>query len=326
MKAMTNRLLKIGELELDSPFVLAPLAGITDSAFRRICRQQGAALTYTEMVSAKGLYYKSKNTESLLFISPEEGPVGIQLFGADPQMLAYAVQELHNRPNVLFDINMGCPVLKVVKNGEGSALLKTPQLAEQCVRAMVGKSQKPVTVKIRVGFSEEPFDYKDFAARMELSGAAAIAVHGRTRTQFYSGKADYNKIKEVKQTVRIPVIGNGDIFSVEDAVRLLDETRCDAVMVARGALGNPWIFRECDALWNGRVIPPKPEVDEIVSMIKIHLGLVVAEKGEYAAVREMRKHISWYAKGIKNAAKLRKSINEATTQDQMIDIINKLGR
>ena len=322
---MTNSIFKIGELQFDSPFVLAPLAGITDSSFRRICRRQGAALTYTEMVSAKGLYYKSKNTESLLLISTEEGPVGIQLFGAEPQMLAYAVEALHDRSNVLFDINMGCPVLKVVKNGEGSALLKTPELAAQCVRALVDQAQKPVTVKIRTGFSDEPFDYCSFASLMEASGAAAIAVHGRTRAQFYSGRADYSKIKEIKEAVGIPVIGNGDVFSVEDAVRLLDKTGCDAVMVARGALGNPWIFRECDALWRGKCIPPKPEVDEIVDMIKIHIELAVAEKGEYSAVREMRKHVSWYAKGIKNAARLRRSVNEATTAEQMIDIVSKLG-
>jgi tRNA-dihydrouridine synthase B len=323
---MTNKLFKIGKLIPDSPFVLAPLAGITDSAFRRICRKQGAALTYTEMVSAKGLYYKSENTEKLLFISPEEGPVGIQLFGAEPQMLADAAKQLRNRPNVLLDINMGCPVLKIVKNGEGSALLKTPELAAKCVRAVVEQSQKPVTVKIRVGFSEEYFDYKAFASEMESSGANAIAVHGRTRAQLYTGKADLSKIKEIKQTVNIPVIGNGDVFSAEDAVKLLDETGCDAVMIARGALGNPWIFRECDALWNGRCMPPKPEADEIVSMIKIQLALVLAEKGEHSAVREMRKHVSWYAKGIKNATKLRKNINEAKTAEQMVDIVNKLGQ
>lgn len=323
---MTSKPFQIGQIIPDSPFVLAPLAGITDSAFRRICRMQGAALSYTEMVSAKGLYYKSKNTEALLVISPEEGPVGIQLFGAEPQMFADAVQQLQNRSNVLFDINMGCPVLKVVKNGEGSALLKTPELAAACVRAAVEQAKKPVTVKIRVGFSDAYFDYKAFSSELEAAGAKAITVHGRTREQFYSGRADWDKIKEIKQAVGIPVIGNGDVFSAEDAVNILDQTGCDAVMIARASLGNPWIFRECDALWKGQCIPPRPELDEIVDMVMDHLALTVADKGEYTAVREMRKHLSWYAKGIKNAAKLRKHMNEATTVEQMADIISRLGR
>lgn len=323
---MENKNFQIEKIILDSPFVLAPLAGITDSAFRRICRSQGAALSYTEMVSAKGLYYKSKNTEALLSISPEEGPVGIQLFGAEPQMFAYAAKELCNRPNVLIDINMGCPVLKVVKNGEGSALLKTPELAAACVKAAVEQTQKPVTVKIRIGFSDVLFDYKAFSSALETAGAKAITVHGRTREQFYSGRADWDKIKEIKETVHIPVIGNGDIFSAEDAVKMLDQSGCDGVMIARGALGNPWIFRECNALWQGKSIPPRPETDEIIDMVMRHLELAVAEKGEHTAVREMRKNVSWYAKGIKNVAKLRKSINEATTAEQMIGIISMLGR
>lgn len=323
---MENKRFKIGKIALNSPFVLAPLAGITDSAFRRICKDQGASLTYTEMVSAKGLYYNSKNTQALLSILPQEGPVGIQLFGAEPQMLAYAAKELRKRPNVLIDINMGCPVPKVVKNGEGSALLKTPLLAAECVRAVVEQAEKPVTVKIRIGFSEAYFDYTSFSSEMEASGAEAIAVHGRTREQFYTGKADYDKIREIKRSVHIPVIGNGDVFSAEQALKMLDYTGCDAVMIARGALGNPWIFQECDALWHGRNIPPKPQIDEIISMILQHLTLAVAEKGEYVAVREMRKHISWYTKGIQNAARRRREINQATTAEQMMEIVRKLGQ
>jgi len=323
---MTSNSVKIGSLTLDSPFILAPLAGITDSPFRRICRSQGAALTYTEMVSAKGLYYNSKNTENLLSMAPEEGPVGIQLFGAEPQMLAYAAKQLSDRSHVLIDINMGCPVPKVVKNGEGSALLKTPELAAECLRAVVAQAKKPVTVKMRIGFSQEYFDYKAFAFNMQEAGAKALAVHGRTREQFYTGKADYGKIKEIKEAIHIPVIGNGDVFSAEDALRLMDETKCDAVMIARGALGNPWIFRECNALWHGQSIPPRPEADEIINMIMMHLTLAVAQKGEYAAVREMRKHVSWYAKGIKNAAKLRQKLNSATTEEEMASMVHELGR
>lgn len=322
---MRNKRLNIGELVLDSPFVLAPLAGITDSSFRLICKDQGAALSYTEMVSAKGLYYNGKNTEALLSILPQEGSVGIQLFGAEPQMLAYAAKALQERPNVLVDINMGCPVPKVVKNGEGSALLKTPSLAFACVRAVVEQTKKPVTVKIRIGFSEAYFDYTSFASGIEASGAEAIAVHGRTREQFYTGKADYDKIREIKRVVNIPVIGNGDVFTAEQALKMMDYTGCDAVMIARGALGNPWIFRECDALWHGRVVPPRPEVDEVISMILRHLKLAVAEKGENTAVREMRKHIGWYTKGVKNAASHRRNINRATTAEQMMDIVCKLG-
>ncbi|NCB42488.1 MAG: tRNA dihydrouridine synthase DusB [Clostridia bacterium] len=323
---MTNSSIEIGGLKLDSPFILAPLAGVTDSPFRRICQNQGAALTYTEMVSAKGLYYNSKNTEALLSISSEEGPVGIQLFGAEPQMLAYAAEQLSDRSHALIDINMGCPVPKVVKNGEGSALLKTPELAAECLRAVIAKAKKPVTVKMRVGFSQEYFDYTAFAFAMQTAGASALAVHGRTREQFYTGHADYGKIKEIKGAIHIPVIGNGDVFSAEDALRLMDETNCDAVMIARGALGNPWIFRECTSLWNGHRIPSRPETDEIINMIIMHLTLAVAQKGEYAAVREMRKHVSWYAKGIKNAARLRQRVNEATTEEEMADIIHELGR
>ncbi len=318
--------MKIGGIALQSPFVLAPLAGITDGAFRRLCHEQGAALTYTEMVSAKGIYYKSNNTEALLSITEEEGPVGIQLFGAEPEMLAYAAEYLRERPNVLLDVNMGCPVPKVVRNGEGSALLNRPDLAKRCVRAIVDKAGKPVTVKMRIGFSDEPFDYAKFACDMEAAGAAALAVHGRTREQYYSGKADWNKITEIKSALRIPVIGNGDTFSAEDAVNMLSRTGCDGVMIARGALGNPWIFRETLALWEGKPIPPRPETDEIQSMIETHLKLTIADKGEYAAVREMRKHVSWYIKGTKRAAELRREANTAATAEEMLDIVSRLGR
>lgn len=318
--------LKIGNIAFRSPFVLAPLAGITDGAFRRLCYEQGAALTYTEMVSAKGMYYKSDNTEALLAITPEEGPVGVQIFGAEPEMLAFAAEHLKGRPNILIDINMGCPVPKVVKNGEGSALLKDPRLAKRCVKAVVEKSDQPVTVKIRTGFSDEAFNYRQFALDMEDSGAAALTVHGRTREQYYSGKADWEKIAEIKRALEIPVLGNGDLFTAQDAINMLSQTGCDGVMIARGALGNPWIFRETLALWEGKPVPPKPQIDEIREMILRHLNLVMADKGEYVAVREMRRHLGWYIKGIKGAAECRRAANAAASADEIAEWVSKLGR
>lgn len=322
---MRNQACRIGGFSLDLPFALAPLAGITDGPFRRLCREQGAGLTYTEMVSAKGLHYRNENTESLLAIGPEEGPVGIQLFGSDPALIARAAAQLRDRPNVLLDINMGCPVPKVVRNGEGSALLKNPELAAACVRAAADSAGKPVTVKMRVGFSEEPFDYCGFAAAMEAAGCAAIAVHARTREQYYSGKADWKKIARIKKTVSIPVIGNGDVFSARDALRMMEETGCDGVMIARGALGNPWIFREIRALWEGRTQEGRPSLQEIQQMLLRHLELAVQAKGEYVAVREMRKHTGWYIKGMAGAAGIRRIVNTASTAAQLREIADRLG-
>ena len=310
---------------LNNPFVLAPLAGVTDSAFRRICFEHGAAMAFTEMVSAKGLYYRNANTEDLLAIHPDEGPVGIQLFGSEPLMLQFAAEKLKDRPNVCIDLNMGCPVPKVVKNGEGSFLLTQPALAAQLVRETVKAAGKSVTVKMRIGFDEtHPVDPVAFAVQMQEAGASAIAVHGRTREQYYSGKADWSAIRRIKEAVDIPVAGNGDIFSAQDALRMLDETGCDAVMIARGALGNPWIFAECEAAWKGRPIPKRPDVDEIIETVRKHaLGLLETEP-EYRAVREMRKHAAWYTKGIKGAATLRRQASEAESLDEMFTILEGL--
>ncbi|MBQ2147822.1 MAG: tRNA dihydrouridine synthase DusB [Firmicutes bacterium] len=310
---------------LNNPFVLAPLAGVTDSAFRRICFEHGAAMAFTEMVSAKGLYYRNANTEDLLAIHPDEGPVGIQLFGSEPLMLQFAAEKLKDRPNVCIDLNMGCPVPKVVKNGEGSFLLTQPALAAQLVRETVKAAGKPVTVKMRIGFDEtHPVDPVDFAVQMQEAGASAIAVHGRTREQYYSGKADWSAIRRIKEAVDIPVAGNGDIFSAQDALRMLDETSCDAVMIARGALGNPWIFAECEAAWNSRPIPKRPDVDEIIETVKMHALRLLETKPEYRAVREMRKHAAWYTKGIKGAAALRRQASEAESLDEMFTILEGL--
>ena len=311
--------------ELKNPFVLAPLAGVTDSAFRRICFVKGAALAFTEMISAKGLYYRNANTEDLLKIREDEGPVGIQLFGSEPLMLQFAAEKLRDRPNVCIDINMGCPVPKVVKNGEGSALLKSPALAEELVRSTVKAAGKPVTVKMRIGFDEaHPVDPVDFALRMQEAGASLVTVHGRTREQYYSGRADWSAIRRIKEALDIPVAGNGDIFSAQDALRMLEETGCDLAVIARGALGNPWIFAECEAAWKGQPIPKRPGMDEIIETAKKHALLLLEDKEEYRAVREMRKHAAWYTKGIKGAAALRAKASEAESLDEMFTILEGL--
>ena len=321
-----------------SPFFLAPLAGVSDSSFRYICAKFGAALSYTEMISAKGLYYGNPKTEELLYIREGEAPLGVQIFGSDPQALSFAVDFLKDRRNVLIDINMGCPVPKVVKNGEGSALLKTPELAAELVRTCVeaseraaratGTAPKPVTVKMRRGFSEPPakgeIDCADFARMMQDAGASAICVHGRTREQYYSGKADRNAIKRVKDAVSIPVIGNGDVFTAEDGMRMLDETGCDFVMVARGALGNPWIFRELNAAYKGLAAPKRPDAGELAETIKEQLALDMELKGEYAAIREMRKHVSWYTKGLKGAARLRDLVNNIEDLDELVRAVDSV--
>ena len=317
-----------GGITLDSPFVLAPLAGISDSAFRTICREQGAAASCTEMISAKGLYYKSPGSEELLEIKPEEGIVGIQFFGSEPAMLSWAIDCIKNRPHAFININMGCPVPKVVKNGEGSALLKKPDLAWTIVKACCAVSKKPVTVKMRIGFSDKPapgeMDCADFASAMADAGAAAIAVHGRTREQYYSGKADWKAIRRVKEAVSVPVIGNGDIFSAEDGLRMIDETGCDLVMIARGALGNPWIFRELNAAFLGGPIPKRPDAEELSATVRRHIELALSQKGEYATVREIRKHVGWYTKGIRGGAELRRRANTAVSIDQLYEMAEEL--
>ena len=282
-------------------------------------------MAYTEMVSAKGLYYNSPGSAELLEIREGEGPVGVQLFGSDPSMIDFAVRLIEPMKNCLIDINMGCPVPKVVKNGEGSALLKKPELAAELVKAAVAATDKPVTVKMRIGFgSEDNIDPVKFALKMQDAGAAAVAVHGRTREQYYSGNADWSAIKHIKQALDIPVIGNGDVFSAEDGCRMLEETGCDLVMVARGAQGNPWIFRELKALYNGRPVPQRPDVDEIIEAIKEHAGMLLELKDEYRSVREMRKHVAWYTKGIRGAAGLRRDAGSAQTLDELFSITDGL--
>lgn len=315
--------MQIGSIELENPFVLAPLAGITDSSFRRVCKRYGCSLVFSEMISAKGLYYNDKSTEKLLKIYDDEKPIAYQIFGSEPEIMAFAAEKLADRENCLIDINMGCPVPKVVKNGDGSALLKDPKLIESIVKAVVKASSKPVTVKIRTGWDEKSINAVEAAKVIEASGASAITVHGRTREQYYSGKADWDMIKAVKDSVRIPVIGNGDIFSGEDAMKMMADTGCDGTMIARGALGNPWIFAECKALWQKGVKPSLPSLEDKINTIISQFEMAVTEKGEYAATREMRKHTGWYFKGMRYSAEIRRKVNEVNTRQEMLDLLSK---
>lgn len=313
--------LKIGTVELENNVILGPMAGVTDLPFRLLCREQGAGLVCMEMVSAKAVFYGNRNTKELLQVNPGERPVSLQLFGSDPEVLSDIAARLEEGPYDLFDLNMGCPVPKVVKNGEGSALMKDPKLVERILSSMVRALKKPVTVKIRKGFNDESVNAVEIARIAEGCGAAAVAVHGRTRKQYYSGKADWEIIRQVKEAVSIPVIGNGDVDSPEAAKRMLAETGCDGVMVARGAKGNPWIFKRItEYLETGR-IPPKPSREEVKAMMLRHGEMMVEFKGEAAAMREMRKHVAWYTAGWPHSAALRNDINAVETMEALRELI-----
>ena len=316
--------LKIGNVQLQNSYILGPMAGVTDLPFRLLCKEQGAGLVCMEMVSAKGILYNNKNTESLLEIHPDEMPASLQLFGSDPKIVSEMAKRIEERPFAILDINMGCPVPKVVRNGEGSALMKNPKLVFDLVSAVVKAIEKPVTVKIRKGFDEQHVNAVEIAKIIEEAGAAAVAVHGRTREQYYSGKADWEIISKVKDAVSIPVIGNGDGTSGERAIAMREQTGCDGVMIARGAQGNPWIFSELTAYEQTGMLPPRPSVGEIKNTMLRHAVLQLEYKGEYLGIREMRKHVAWYVKGLHGAARLRDAINKVETYEELENILTSL--
>ena len=315
--------LKIGNVELKNPYILAPMAGVTDLPFRLLCKEQGAGLLCMEMIRAKAIQYNNRNTKALLEIHPEEEPVSLQLFGSDPEVISEIAKRIEELPFAILDINMGCPVPKIVRNGEGSALMNQPKLVHEIVSKTVKAIQKPVTVKIRKGFNDESINAVEIAKIIEDAGAAAVAVHGRTREQYYSGKADWDIIRQVKEAVTIPVIGNGDVVSGESALAMMRETGCDGVMIGRGAQGNPWIFSELVEYEKTGVMPERPSNEELKDMMLRHARLQIQYKGEYLGIREMRKHVSWYTTGLKNSAKLRGEINAVESYEELSKLLDE---
>lgn len=314
--------LVIGKVELSNPYILAPMAGVTDLPFRLLCKEQGAGLLCMEMVSAKAIQYKNRNTEGLLRIHPDEYPVSLQLFGSDPDVLSEAARQIEELPFEILDINMGCPVPKIVKNGEGSALMKNPKLVYEIVSKTVKAIKKPVTVKIRKGFDDTCINAVEIARMIEEAGASAVTVHGRTREQYYSGKADWDMIRQVKESVSIPVIANGDVISGESAIAIQKETGCDGVMIGRGAQGNPWIFSELLEYEKSGTLPMRPSVVQIRQTMLRHARLQMEYKGDYIGIREMRKHVAWYTTGMKHSAKLRSEINQVESYEELETLLD----
>jgi nifR3 family TIM-barrel protein len=315
--------MEFADIKLENKVFLAPMAGVTDMPFRVICREQGCGLVYTEMVSAKGMHYNDIKSKALTRIAEDEKPAAVQIFGSDPDILAEIAKQLDDSDACLIDINMGCPAPKITKNGEGSALMKRPDLVGQIVRAVSSASSKPVTVKIRKGWDDSSINAVEIAKIAEDNGAKAITVHGRTREQYYSGKADWGIIKKVKEAVSIPVIGNGDIFSPKEAQRMLKETNCDAIMVGRGAQGNPWIFKKMLHYFETGEILPDPTPEEKIKMIIRHMEMLVELKGMHIGICEMRKHIAWYIKGLKNATFVKEKVFRLTSKDEIISLLEQ---
>ena len=313
--------LTIGNVTLDNNVILAPMAGVTDLPFRLLCKEQDVGLNCMEMVSAKAIYYNNKNTEELMQIHPEEMPVSLQLFGSDPEIISEMAKRIEERPFAILDINMGCPVPKVVNNGEGSALMKDPKLVEAILSKLVKAISKPVTVKIRKGFNDENVNAVEIAKIAESCGVAAVAVHGRTREQYYSGKADWDIIAAVKDAVKIPVIGNGDVTDAYSAKALQEQTGCDGIMVGRAAQGNPWIFKEITTYLETGELLPKPTPQQVKEVIIRHAKLQLEFKGEYTGVREMRKHLAWYTTGYPNSARFRQMINSMESMDELLESV-----
>ncbi|MCI8667708.1 MAG: tRNA dihydrouridine synthase DusB [Dorea sp.] len=314
--------MRIGNVGLENPYILAPMAGVTDLPFRLLCKEQGAGLLCMEMISAKALQYKNKNTKALLAIHSSEYPVSLQLFGSDPEIISEMAKRIEELPFQILDINMGCPVPKVVKNGEGSALMKTPKLVYEIVSRTVRAIQKPVTVKIRKGFDDNHVNAVEIAKIIEEAGGAGVAVHGRTREQYYSGKADWEIIRQVKEAVSIPVIGNGDVVSGETALSMMRQTGCDGVMIGRGAQGNPWIFHELVEYDRTGALPGRPPRAEVKAAMLRHARLQLEFKGDYLGIREMRKHVAWYTKGMEGAAKLRDAINRVESYESLEELLD----
>ena len=309
--------MRIGNVTLENNVILAPMAGVTDLPFRLLCKEQGAGLLCMEMVSAKAIYYNNKNTEALMEIDERERPVSLQLFGSDADIMSEMAKRIEEKPFAILDINMGCPVPKVAGNGEGSALMKNPELVREIVSKVVKAIEKPVTVKIRKGFDENHVNAVEIAKIIEDCGAAAVAVHGRTREQYYSGTADWDIIRQVKEAVSIPVIGNGDVTGPESAKKMIEETGVDGIMIGRAARGNPWIFGQIKEYLETGVIPAKPSYDEVREMMLRHARMQLECKGEYTGIREMRKHVAWYTAGYPNSAKLRAKMNEVESYEQL---------
>lgn len=315
--------MRIGNIELENNVFLAPMAGITDKTFRIICREMGAGLVFTEMVSSKGLYYNDENTKELTDIDQRERPTALQIFGSDPKVMAEVVEKYINpRKDIdIIDINMGCPAPKIVKNGDGSSLLKDPVLVRKILKEVIKVSEKPVTLKIRMGWDHNNINGIEIGKIAEKEGIDALTIHGRTRDMFYSGEADWDFIRRLKETIGIPIIGNGDIFDPIDALRMIEYTKCDGVAIGRGAMGNPWIFKRIKLLVNGKDDSQPTDEDRINMAIK-HLNMMSHLKGEHIGVREMRKHIAWYLKGMKNSNAIRNHINTIDTKDKIIEILS----
>lgn len=313
--------MRIGNVTLDNNVILAPMAGVTDLPFRLLCKEQGAGLLCMEMVSAKAIYYRNKNTEMLMDIDERERPVSLQLFGSDADIMSEMAKKIEERPFDILDINMGCPVPKVAGNGEGSALMKNPELVREIVSKVVKAIEKPVTVKIRKGFDDAHVNAVEIAKIIEDCGAAAVAVHGRTREQYYSGQADWDIIRQVKEAVSIPVIGNGDVTGPESAKKMIEETGVDGIMIGRAARGNPWIFGQIRDYLETGILPEKPSLEEVQKMMLRHAAMQLEYKGEYTGIREMRKHVAWYTAGYPNSAKLRAKINEVESYEELVELL-----
>ncbi len=320
-----KKTLKIGSVELDTNVVLAPMAGVTDITYRTICKEMGAGLVYTEMVSAKGLYYKDIKTKKLMKTNEKNRPIALQIFGSDPDIMSYVVENyINERKDIdIIDVNMGCPTPKIVKNGDGSALMKSPELAGRIINKIKKVSTKPVTVKIRVGWDSGSINAVEFAKVLESNGADMVAVHGRTREQFYTGKADYNIIKEVKENVSIPVVGNGDIYTPQDAVNMMESTKCDGIMVARGILGNPWLIKNIVKILSGDYDFYEPSPKDKIEMTKRHALMLTEELDERIAILEMRKFAAWYMKGMKNSSETRNKVNKITKTAELCDVLDE---